>query len=128
MVSTDFDTALLGDFLSHLETERGNDARTRNTRLAAIHSFFRYVVLHEPRYTTHRTWPWKPSGERAPDRSASRSAALRGWLVKPRPRIRSARSTPPRRSPSTGALPLGFACPLLQPAGLGAIAIARHET
>ena len=27
MVSTDFDTALLGDFLSHLETERGNDAR-----------------------------------------------------------------------------------------------------
>ena len=46
----DFDTTLLGDFLSHLETERGNDPRTRNTRLAAIRSFFRFVALHEPRY------------------------------------------------------------------------------
>ena len=46
----DFDTTLLGDFLNHLETERGNDPRTRNTRLAAIRSFFRFVALHEPRY------------------------------------------------------------------------------
>ena len=46
----DFDTSLLGDFLNHLETERGNDPRTRNTRLAAIRSFFRFVALHEPRY------------------------------------------------------------------------------
>lgn len=44
------DTTLLGDFLNHLETERGNDPRTRNTRLAAIRSFFRFVALHEPRY------------------------------------------------------------------------------
>ena len=50
MALTDFDTALLGDFLSHLETERGNDARTRNTRLAAIRSFFRFVALQEPRH------------------------------------------------------------------------------
>ena len=50
MALDDFDTGLLGDFLSHLETERGNDARTRNTRLAAIRSFFRFVALHEPRY------------------------------------------------------------------------------
>ena len=50
MTLDDFDTALLGDFLSHLETERGNDPRTRNTRLAAIRSFFRFVALHEPRY------------------------------------------------------------------------------
>ena len=50
MALDDFDTALLGDFLSHLESERGNDARTRNTRLAAIRSFFRFVALHEPRY------------------------------------------------------------------------------
>ena len=35
---------------SHLETERGNDARTRNTRLAAIRSFFRFVALQEPRH------------------------------------------------------------------------------
>ena len=50
MTLAEFDTALLGDFLSHLETERGNDPRTRNTRLAAIRSFFRFVALHEPRY------------------------------------------------------------------------------
>ena len=48
MAIADFDTGLLGDFLGHLETERGNDARTRNTRLAAIRSFFRFVALQEP--------------------------------------------------------------------------------
>jgi site-specific recombinase XerD len=46
----DFDTAFIGAFLQHLETQRGNSARTRNARLAAIHSFFRYVALQEPRY------------------------------------------------------------------------------
>ena len=40
----------LGAFLSHLETERGNDARPRNTRLAAIRSLFGYVALHEPQH------------------------------------------------------------------------------
>ena len=50
MALADFDTGLLGDFLGHLETERGNDARTRNTRLAAIRSFFRFVALQEPRH------------------------------------------------------------------------------
>ena len=37
------DTPLLGAFLDHLERERKNSARSRNVRLAAIHSFFRYV-------------------------------------------------------------------------------------
>ena len=46
----DLDTAFLGAFLNHLESERGNDARTRNTRLAAIRSFFAYVALQEPRH------------------------------------------------------------------------------
>ena len=46
----DLDSDFLGDFLSHLENERGNSARTRNIRLAAIRSFFRYVALHEPRH------------------------------------------------------------------------------
>jgi len=36
------------DFLDHLETERGNTARTRNARLAAIHSFMRYAALRDP--------------------------------------------------------------------------------
>lgn len=42
------DTGFIGDFLDHIETERGNSARTRNTRLAALRSFFRYVSLHDP--------------------------------------------------------------------------------
>ena len=46
----DLDTAFLGAFLSHLEDQRGNDARTRNTRLAAIRSFFGYVASHEPQH------------------------------------------------------------------------------
>ena len=31
----DFDSAFIGDFLSHLENERGNRAHPRNARLAA---------------------------------------------------------------------------------------------
>ena len=46
----DFDSAFIGDFLSHLENERGNRARSRNARLAAIRSFFRHVALHEPQH------------------------------------------------------------------------------
>jgi site-specific recombinase XerD len=45
---TDLDTPFLGAFLDHLEQERGNTARSRNVRLAALHSFFRYVALHKP--------------------------------------------------------------------------------
>lgn len=43
----DLDAAFIGQFLDHLEHERGNSARTRNARLAAIHSFFHYVALEE---------------------------------------------------------------------------------
>ena len=35
-------------FLDFLERERGNSARTRNTRLAVIHSFFRHVAFSDP--------------------------------------------------------------------------------
>jgi integrase/recombinase XerD len=44
----DLDTPFIGAFLTHLEKERGNTARSRNVRLAALHSFFRYVALHDP--------------------------------------------------------------------------------
>jgi integrase/recombinase XerD len=47
----DLDTAFLGAFLDHLEVERENSARSRNVRLAAIHSFFRYVALHSPEHS-----------------------------------------------------------------------------
>ena len=40
----------LAAFLDHLETTRSNGARTRNLRLAAIHSFFRYAALEAPQH------------------------------------------------------------------------------
>ncbi len=46
----DLDTDFLGAFLTDLETERGNGARSRNTRLAAIRSFFGYVAVQEPQH------------------------------------------------------------------------------
>jgi site-specific recombinase XerD len=42
------DAALIGAFLVHLETIRGNSAETRNIRLAAIRSFFRFLQHREP--------------------------------------------------------------------------------
>jgi integrase/recombinase XerD len=44
------DAPLIGAFLEHLETERGNSARTRNIRLAAVHSFFHYCALRHPEH------------------------------------------------------------------------------
>jgi integrase/recombinase XerD len=35
-------------FLDHLQRERGNSTRTRNCRLAAIHSFFHYAASRDP--------------------------------------------------------------------------------
>lgn len=47
---TDLDATMIGDFLQHLETVRGNTAASRNTRLAAIHSLFRYASLQAPQH------------------------------------------------------------------------------
>lgn len=47
----DLDAPFIGAFLDHLEQARGNSARTRNVRLAAIHSFFRYLALQEPAHS-----------------------------------------------------------------------------
>jgi len=44
----DLNASFVGAFLDHLERDRGNRARTRNARLAAIHSFFRYVAMQDP--------------------------------------------------------------------------------
>src|SRR5262249_49353756 len=42
------DASLIEAFLNHLETERKCGARTRNHRLAALRSFFRYLQVEEP--------------------------------------------------------------------------------
>lgn len=46
----DLDAATVAEFLDHLETVRGNTTSTRNARLAAVHSFFRYAALHAPNH------------------------------------------------------------------------------
>jgi site-specific recombinase XerD len=49
----ELDAALISNFLDHLERERGNSVRSRNVRLAALHSFFRYVAMNEPAHLLH---------------------------------------------------------------------------
>lgn len=46
----DLDADLIASFLDHLEHQRGNSVTTRNARLAAIHSLFRFAVLRHPEH------------------------------------------------------------------------------
>src|SRR5664279_2295195 len=46
----DLDASTIAAFLDHLQHERGNSIRTRNARLAAIHSLFGYVALAHPEH------------------------------------------------------------------------------
>ena len=46
----DLQAPFLGVFLDNLETARANGARSRNLRLTAIRSFFRYIALEAPQY------------------------------------------------------------------------------
>ncbi len=46
----DLDAPLIGSFLNFLERDRHNGVRTRNARLAAIHSLFRYAALCHPEH------------------------------------------------------------------------------
>ena len=48
LVIQDFDEKLTLLFLDDLETTRGNSTQTRNNRLAALHSFFRYIAAQDP--------------------------------------------------------------------------------
>jgi integrase/recombinase XerD len=48
---TDLDPSLIGVFLNDLEKHRGNTARSRNLRLTAIHSFYRYLAHEEPAHS-----------------------------------------------------------------------------
>lgn len=52
----DLDAPLVAAFLDHLEVNRGNTARSRNARLAAIRSFLHYASFRDPAslQTIHR--------------------------------------------------------------------------
>jgi integrase/recombinase XerD len=49
----DINVEMIGLFLDDIENTRKNTARSRNTRLAALRSFFRFVAIHEPAYMYH---------------------------------------------------------------------------
>lgn len=46
----DLNAPMIGRFLDHLERERANSVRTRNARLSAIHSLYRFAVLRHPEH------------------------------------------------------------------------------
>ena len=46
----DLHATLIGAYLQHLEDKRGNGSATRNARLAAIHSLFRYAAPRAPEH------------------------------------------------------------------------------
>jgi site-specific recombinase XerD len=49
----DIDAPLVVAFLDELERVRGITARTRNLRLTAVHSFFRFVAFEVPSHSAH---------------------------------------------------------------------------
>src|SRR5258707_10372776 len=50
MASADWDDRVMSTLLAHLEQERGNSVRSRNARLAAIHSLFGFAALRHPEH------------------------------------------------------------------------------
>jgi integrase/recombinase XerD len=46
----DLDAPTIAAFLTHLETDRHNSTRSRNARLAAIHSLFQFAALEHPEH------------------------------------------------------------------------------
>jgi integrase/recombinase XerD len=46
----DLDAPMISAFLDHLEHQRGNTIRSRNARLAAIHSLFDFAALRHPEH------------------------------------------------------------------------------
>jgi len=47
---SDLDVARVTAFLDHLQTDRGNTVSSRNARLTAIRSLYRYAYLHAPQH------------------------------------------------------------------------------
>ena len=52
LILEDLNSSFICAFLDHLEKDRGNSARSRNARLAAIHSFFQYVAYQLPEHSS----------------------------------------------------------------------------
>ena len=64
LLMEDLNAPFLGSFLHDLENHRANGARSRNLRLTAIRSFFRYAALEIPStpLSSSGCWPFLTSG------------------------------------------------------------------
>jgi integrase/recombinase XerD len=52
LMLAEIDASFVAAFLDHLEKDRGNSPRTRNVRLAAVRSFFRFAASREPSHAS----------------------------------------------------------------------------
>ena len=77
---TDLDAPVILSFLDHLEATRRNSIRSRNLRLAAIRSFFRYIALRDPESLPIIARILEIPVKRADHRLVSTSLVLRSTL------------------------------------------------
>ena len=84
----DLDAPMIAAFLDHLERERGNSIRTRNARLAAIHSLFTFAALRHPEHAADIARVLAIPPKRG-------DQAIVTFLTDPRPRRCSPRPTRP---------------------------------
>jgi site-specific recombinase XerD len=100
----DLDAPLIGSFLDHLEHDRGNSPRTRNARLAAIHSMFGYAALQHPEHAQSiarvlasrpggSTRPWSPG---SPSKNWTRCSPRRTTAPGPGGATTPCSHSPPR--------------------------------
>ena len=75
---SDLDSALISTFLDHRERDCGNSVRTRNTRLTAIRSLFRYAALRHPEHAASRA---REGPERRGDEASRGPAAARSTAI-----------------------------------------------
>jgi integrase/recombinase XerD len=76
LVLADLDAPTVLAFLDYLQAERGNSARTRNSRLAALRSFVRYAASRDP-----TAWPLANRVLAIPAKRHAR--LLLGYLTRP---------------------------------------------
>ena len=82
----DLDAPMISAFLDHLEHQRGNTIRSRNARLAAIHSLFSFAALLIPSTRPHRPGAGDPAQTQRPDdRHLPHQHRDRGPARRPRP-------------------------------------------
>ena len=83
---TDLDAPVISAFLDHIERERGNTIRSRNARLAAIHSLFSFAAPSTPPTSTvscHPSQAGRPDDRHVPHRHRDRSPSHRPRPVNP---------------------------------------------